>query len=60
VSAYPHAFLRHLATSLRRSARRAQTWCVFDNTAAGAALDDARTLLALCHPASPRRDEPSR
>ena len=54
VSAYSRAFLQRLATTLRRSARRAETWCVFDNTAAGAALDDARTLLALCDPVSVR------
>jgi uncharacterized protein YecE (DUF72 family) len=48
VSAYSRAFLRRLALALRAGARRRETWCVFDNTAAGAALDDARALLALC------------
>jgi uncharacterized protein YecE (DUF72 family) len=47
VSAYSRAFLRRLAASLGRRARRAETWCVFDNTAAGAGLDDARALLRL-------------
>jgi uncharacterized protein YecE (DUF72 family) len=48
VSAYSRAHLRRFAPVLRRGARRAELWCVFDNTAAGAALDDARALLALC------------
>jgi uncharacterized protein YecE (DUF72 family) len=47
VSAYSRAYLRLLAATLRRGARRAETWCVFDNTAAGAALDNARTLVNL-------------
>jgi uncharacterized protein YecE (DUF72 family) len=50
VSAYSRAFLGRLAATLRRGTGRAETWCVFDNTAAGAALDDARALLALCGP----------
>jgi uncharacterized protein YecE (DUF72 family) len=55
VSAYPRAFLRRLAVTLRRTASRAETWCVFDNTAAGAALDDARALAALCSGAKSSR-----
>jgi uncharacterized protein YecE (DUF72 family) len=53
VSAYSRAFLRRLAATLTAGARRAETWCVFDNTADGAALDDARALLALCAPEEP-------
>jgi uncharacterized protein YecE (DUF72 family) len=59
VSAYSRAFLRRLAATLLRAARRAETWCVFDNTAAGAALDDARALLALCDPGRSPRARPA-
>jgi len=46
-SAYSCLFLRRLGPTLRADARRSETWCVFDNTAAGAALGDARALRAL-------------
>lgn len=42
-SAYEPAFLDALAARL--AARRAETWCVFDNTASGAAAADALALL---------------
>lgn len=44
-SAYPEAFLDSLAVSLRSLAREATVWCIFDNTAAGAATANALTLL---------------
>jgi uncharacterized protein YecE (DUF72 family) len=40
-SPYPPDFLDDLATRLREQAARAETWCIFDNTALGAATGDA-------------------
>ena len=44
-SAYAPPFLAALAARLE--ARRTETWCVFDNTAAGAALADALATMRL-------------
>lgn len=47
-SAYAPALLKALSVRLRLAqAQGAQTWCVFDNTAAGAAVADARALNVL-------------
>jgi len=46
-SAYPPAFLDALARRL--AARAAETWCVFDNTASGAAAGDALRVLSRLH-----------
>lgn len=47
-SAYGEAYLRTLASRLLEEARRGITqWCIFDNTAEGAALADALRLQAL-------------
>ena len=47
-SAYSHAYLQQLSAILRRaSAAGISPWCVFDNTASGAALDNALTLRRL-------------
>ncbi len=46
-SSYSDAALRELAERLRSFARRATVWCIFDNTAAGAAFGNALTLAAL-------------
>lgn len=44
-SDYDAAALKHLETEARRSAARmVPTWCIFDNTAAGAALGNALDL----------------
>jgi len=43
-SAYPQAAIRALGASLLPMVRRAPVWCVFDNTAAGAAAADAMAL----------------
>ncbi len=42
---YDHARLVSLAQELRRAAERGPAWCIFNNTAAGAALPNAWTLL---------------
>ncbi len=45
-SAYSPDFLKKLSASLRESAARSvPTWCIFDNTAAGAATSDALSVL---------------
>lgn len=47
-SAYGHERLLSLASALRRSASEGiETWCIFDNTAAGAAVHDALSLHAM-------------
>ncbi len=46
-SAYTDAFLASLAADLRALAGRAEVWCIFDNTAAGAAIPDALRLTEL-------------
>lgn len=47
-SAYDHERLQALATRLLQAAAEGiETWCIFDNTAAGAALENALTLQRL-------------
>ena len=43
-SPYDHAFLSRLATRIRHLCRSVDVWCVFDNTASGAALENAWEL----------------
>ena len=44
-SAYDGAFLRSLKLRLGAASSSGETWCIFDNTAAGAALENALDLL---------------
>jgi uncharacterized protein YecE (DUF72 family) len=44
-TAYPDAFLAALAKTLALAARSADVWCIFDNTALGAATVNALDLL---------------
>jgi uncharacterized protein YecE (DUF72 family) len=46
VSAYTSAAVEALATQVAASARTVPTWCIFDNTARGAATRNALELLA--------------
>jgi uncharacterized protein YecE (DUF72 family) len=46
-SAYDARFLGALARQVRRLSRSGEVWVVFDNTATWAAVDNARTLMAL-------------
>ena len=46
VSAYPSAAVEALAAQVAASARTVPTWCIFDNTARGAATRNALELLA--------------
>ncbi len=43
-SAYSPSFLEDMADNLLHWSRQAITWCIFNNTAAGAAIDNALTL----------------
>ena len=43
-SAYPDEYLEALAKTLVRAAKSAEVWCIFDNTAAFAAIRDAITI----------------
>lgn len=44
-SAYAAPFLQQIAEALRAAARRAPTWCIFDNTALGAATANALEVI---------------
>ncbi len=44
-SAYSEPYLAALAATLREAARSAPVWCIFDNTAQGAATDDALAVM---------------
>jgi len=46
-SSYTDDDLRGLADRIRALRRRSRVWCVFDNTARGAATENALTLMAL-------------
>jgi uncharacterized protein YecE (DUF72 family) len=46
-SDYPQAFLQSLANTIAHQHRTADVWCIFDNTASGAALGNAYTLEGL-------------
>lgn len=46
-SRYGAAFIARLASTLRAAATRSDVWCIFDNTASGAAMEDAWELQAL-------------
>ena len=43
-SSYDDAALDALAAKLKAAAQRGPAWCIFDNTAAGAAMDNALHL----------------
>jgi uncharacterized protein YecE (DUF72 family) len=43
-SDYTEAFLQSLATAIAHQHKTADVWCIFDNTAAGAALRNAQAL----------------
>jgi len=54
-SAYPAEYLEALAVTLREAANTASTWCIFDNTAQGAATANA---LAVSERLDQSRDVP--
>ena len=44
-SRYPDAYVREVASAIGALPAQTEAWCVFDNTAAGAAIDNAYQLL---------------
>jgi uncharacterized protein YecE (DUF72 family) len=48
-SAYFPEYLQNLSKSLIKAARSASVWCIFDNTAAGAATVNALEILSQLH-----------
>ncbi|UBV45111.1 DUF72 domain-containing protein (plasmid) [Deinococcus taeanensis] len=55
-SSYPHAALTGLAQHLRQTSAAESPWVIFDNTAAGAAVENALTLMtALTAPDTPEQ-----
>jgi uncharacterized protein YecE (DUF72 family) len=56
-SRYEADALARLADALRRAPSRVDVWCVFDNTASGAALDNALELTRLVGADTARRGE---
>jgi uncharacterized protein YecE (DUF72 family) len=50
-SAYPETYLRTLATSIAQQQAK-EIWCIFDNTASGAAFGNAQTLMRLANHSS--------
>ena len=46
-SSYDASYLSRLATVIRQLAQSADVWCVFDNTASGAAFENAWELQRL-------------
>lgn len=54
-STYTTESLEGIAGQLREADRAAETWCIFDNTASGYALENAEELLSLITGEPPRR-----
>lgn len=44
-SSYPHEYLSRLADTLATATEKANVWCIFDNTAEGAAIENGLELL---------------
>jgi len=58
-SAYPETYLRTLAASIEQQHAK-EVWCIFDNTASGAALGNAKTLMRLAnHSSANQRSQPT-
>jgi uncharacterized protein YecE (DUF72 family) len=49
-SEYGKPYLKSLAATIAHQPKTAEVWCIFDNTASGAALGDAQTLRRLLNP----------
>jgi uncharacterized protein YecE (DUF72 family) len=56
-SRYDADYVTRLASKVRRIAERSDVWCVFDNTASGAALENAWELRHLLSTPAEREDE---
>lgn len=46
-SSYPDTWLRQLAAAVRKAASESEVWCIFDNTASGAAMGNVLDLQRL-------------
>ena len=53
-SNYSVAYLTRLATAICADPYASEIWCIFDNTASGAAIDNALTLVGDLTTAAPR------
>ena len=53
-SSYSEAYLRHLAAQLKDTYATSRAWCIFDNTASGAAIQNALELRKYCYANIPR------
>jgi uncharacterized protein YecE (DUF72 family) len=53
-SDYSEPFLQSLARTIAHQHQAADIWCIFDNTAAGAALGNAQSLERLLTHRDPR------
>jgi uncharacterized protein YecE (DUF72 family) len=52
-SRYDEHYIESLATAVSRMSSHEEVWCVFDNTASGAAIENAWELAGTCTPVSP-------
>jgi len=59
-SRYDQAFIDRLAQTLSDAAQRGEVWCIFDNTAAGAAIENAFELRGRVRPAQLAPAKPQR
>jgi uncharacterized protein YecE (DUF72 family) len=59
-SRYPDAYVHAMASAIGALPAQTEAWCVFDNTAAGAAIDNAYELHSLAGAASGPRPRPAR
>jgi uncharacterized protein YecE (DUF72 family) len=57
-SAYPETYLQVLAATIAQHPAK-EIWCVFDNTASGAALGNAHTLMRLANPSANQQSHPT-
>jgi uncharacterized protein YecE (DUF72 family) len=58
-SAYPETYLRTLAATFAQQQAK-EIWCIFDNTASGAALGNAQTLMRLAdHSSANQQSHPT-
>jgi uncharacterized protein YecE (DUF72 family) len=55
-SDYTEAFLESMAQAIAQQHQQADVWCIFDNTASGAALGNARSLDSLLKTQAPTGD----
>jgi uncharacterized protein YecE (DUF72 family) len=57
-SAYPETYLQILAATIAQHPAK-EIWCIFDNTASGAALGNAHTLMRLANSPASQQSHPT-